>query len=153
MAMSGAGAWRHLGARSAAPTRTTETSFGSGTSRWPTAKMATDLRRGTVVWAELDPVRGSEHAGRRPALVIASDLYLEQADTLAIIVPVTTHHRGWPNHVLLKGPGLALAQPSYAMTEQPRTVTRDRLFDLAGTVDAATMTEVDGWLRDFLALP
>ena len=114
--------------------------------------MAPDLRRGIVVWAELDPVRGREQAGRRPALVIASDL-LEQADTLAIIVPVTTNGRGWPNHVLLKGQGLALDQPSFAMTEQPRTVTRDRLFNLAGTVDGATMKEVDGWLRDFLALP
>ena len=115
--------------------------------------MANDLRRGIVVWAELDPVRGRKQAERRPALVIASDLYLEQADTLAIIVPVTTNNRGWPNHVLLKGAGLALDQPSFAMTEQPRTVTRDRLFDLAGTVDGATMDEVDGWLRDFLALP
>ncbi len=105
------------------------------------------------MWAELDPVRGREQAGRRRALVIASDLYLEQADTLAIIVPVTTNDRGWPNHVLLKGPDLALDRPSFAMTEQPRTVTRDRLFDLAGTVDAATMKEVDDWLRDFLALP
>ncbi len=104
------------------------------------------------MWAELDPVRGREQAGRRPALVIASDLYLEQADTLAIIVPVTTNNRGWPNHVLLKGPDLALDQPSFAMTEQPRTVTRDRLFELAGTVDGATMKEVDQWLRDFLAL-
>lgn len=32
-------------------------------------------------------------------------------------------------------PGLALDQPSFARTEQPRTVTRDWLFDLAGTVD------------------
>lgn len=105
------------------------------------------------MWAEVDPVRGREQAGRRPALVIASDLYLEQADTLAIIVPVTTNNRGWPNHVLLQGPGLELDQPSFAMTEQPRTVTRDRLFGHAGTVDGATMAEVDGWLRDFLALP
>ena len=105
------------------------------------------------MWAELDPVRGREQAGRRPALVIASDLYLEQADTLAIIVPVTTNDRGWPNHVLLKGPGLALEQRSFAMTEQPRTLSRDRLLDPAGTVDVATMTEIDGWLRDFLALP
>jgi len=105
------------------------------------------------VWAELDPVRGREQAGRRPVLVIASDLYLEQADTLAIIVPVTTSNRAWPNHVLLTGPGLALDQPSFAMTEQPRTVIRDRLFDVAGIVDRATMTAVDGWLRDFLALP
>ncbi|MET0964996.1 MAG: type II toxin-antitoxin system PemK/MazF family toxin [Nakamurella sp.] len=106
-----------------------------------------------MLWAELDPVRGRKQSGRRPALVIASDLYLEQADTLAIIVPVTANNRGWPNHVLLKGPGLALDQPSFAMTEQPRTVARDRLFDHAGIVDRATMTAVDGWLRDFLALP
>ncbi|RAN79118.1 growth inhibitor PemK [Bacillus sp. SRB_336] len=115
--------------------------------------MASDLRRGMVAWAELDPVRGREQAGRRPALIIASDLYLEQADTLAIIVPATTNDRGWPNHVLLRGPNLVLAQPTYAMTEQPRVVARERLFEVAGTVDAATMREVDSWLRDFLALP
>ncbi len=106
-----------------------------------------------VAWAELDPVRGREQSGRRPALVIASDLYLEQADTLAIIVPATTNDRGWPNHVALRGPDLPLAQPTFAMTEQPRAVTRERLFDVVGTVDAATMHEVDTWLRDFLALP
>ena len=54
-------------------------------SDWATDKMTADLRRGVVVWAELDPVRGREQAGRRPALVIAHP-YLEQADTLAIIV-------------------------------------------------------------------
>lgn len=114
--------------------------------------MANSLRRGMVVWAELDPVRGREQAGRRPALVVASDLYLEQADTLAIIVPATTHDREWPNHVRLRGPDLALAEPTFAMTEQPRAVRRERLFDLAGSVDAATMGEADKWLRDFLAL-
>jgi len=85
-------------------------------------------------------------------LVIASDLYLEQADTLAIILPATTVDRGWPNHVLLRGPGLSLRQPTYAMTEQPRTVTRDRFVAEAGVVDQATMREVDRWMRDFLAL-
>lgn len=106
-----------------------------------------------VVWAELDPVRGREQAGRRPALVVASDLYLEQADTLAIIVPATTNDRRWPNHVPLRGPDLALPQLTFAMTEQPRTITRERLFEVLGVVDAATMRDVDGWLRDFLALP
>ena len=50
-------------------------------------------------------------------LVIASDLYLEQADTLAIIVPATTTDRGWLNHVALRGDGLSLTLPTYAMTE------------------------------------
>lgn len=112
-----------------------------------------DLRRGDVVWAELDPVRGREQSGRRPALVVASDLYLEQADTLAIVLPATTTDRGWPNHVLLRGPRLGLPEPTFVLTEQPHTVTRGRLVGEIGAVDAATMREVDTWLRDFLALP
>lgn len=115
--------------------------------------MTADLRRGMVVCAELDPVRGRERAGRRPALVIASDLYLEQADTLAIILPATTIARGWPNHVPLRGPAFTPTRPTFAMTEQPRTVTRERLHDVIGVVDSATMGEVDEWLRDFLSLP
>ena len=105
-----------------------------------------------VVWAKLDPARGREQSGRRPALVIASDHFLEQADTLAIVVPATTKDRGWPNHVPLSGPHLTLAQSTFAMTEQPRTVTQERIVDVAGMVDEETMREVDGWLRDFLAL-
>ena len=115
--------------------------------------MRPELRRGMVVWAELDPVRGREQSGRRPALVIASDLYLEQADTLAIIVPCTTRDRGWPNHVKLTGEDLSLPSETYAMTEQPRTVTRERLFDIVGMIDVDVMREVDMWLRDFIALP
>lgn len=106
-----------------------------------------------VVWAELDPVRRREQSGRRPALVIASDLYLEQADSLAIIVPCTTHDWGWPNHVKLTCRDLDLPNETYAMTEQPRTITRKRLFDVAGRIDVEVMREVDVWLRDFIALP
>jgi mRNA interferase MazF len=42
---------------------------------------------------------------------------------------------------------------SWAMTEQPRTLDRGRLHEVAGQVDAATEAAVDAWLRDFLALP
>ncbi|MCB1274759.1 MAG: type II toxin-antitoxin system PemK/MazF family toxin [Leucobacter sp.] len=106
-----------------------------------------------VVWVELDPVRGREQSGRRPALVVSSDMYLEQADTLAIIVPCTTRDRGWPNHVRLVGKDLNLPSETYAMTEQPRTVARERLFESAGMIDVGVMREVDMWLRDFFALP
>ncbi|MEE4023905.1 type II toxin-antitoxin system PemK/MazF family toxin [Gordonia sp. PKS22-38] len=106
-----------------------------------------------VVWTELDPVRGRGQDGRRPALLVASDMYLEQAETLAIILPATTIDRGWPNHVRLRGPAFTPTRPTFAMTEQPRTVTRGRLHDVVGSVDSETMAEVDGWLRDFLSLP
>lgn len=102
---------------------------------------------------ELDPARDREQAGRRPALVVASDLYLEQADALDIIVPATFVDRGWPNHVPLRGAETGLTRPTFATMEQPRTVARERLVGWIGTVDASTMRNVDAWLRDFLARP
>ena len=47
----------------------------SGMSHSVTGAMTTDLRRGNVVWAELDPVRGREQSRRRPVLIVASGLY------------------------------------------------------------------------------
>ena len=105
-----------------------------------------------VVWAALSPTKGREQSGHRPALVVASDLYLRTADTLAIIVPASTTDRGWPNHVRLRGPDLDLGTLTFALTEQPRTITRDRITGVVGTVDRETMAEVDVWLRDFLSL-
>lgn len=49
-----------------------------------------------VFWAELNPVRGREQSGRSPALVIASDLYLEQANTFVSIAPMTRHFIAMP---------------------------------------------------------
>lgn len=109
------------------------------------------LWRGVVARADLSPTRGREQSGRRPVLVVASDGYLAAASTLAIVLPVTTTDRGWPNHVALRG-DTGLDRPSWAMTEQVRTVARDRLVEVVGLVDGATLREVDVWLRDLLAL-
>lgn len=115
--------------------------------------------RGSVVWATLDPVSGRDspasgrgpQGGRRPAVVVASQGYLDAVTTLLIVVPVTTVDRGWPNQVPLRG-DTGLERTSWAMTEQPRTIDRARLRAVAGGVDAATLTEIDVWLRDFLGV-
>lgn len=107
------------------------------------------LVRGAVVWAHPDPTLGREQNGRRPVLVVASRGYLEVVTHLAVVVPITTSERGWPNHVPLRGEH-GLDRSSWAMTEQPRTVSRERLGRVSGVVDDATLHDVDGWLRDFL---
>jgi hypothetical protein len=38
------------------------------------------------------------------------------------------------------------------MTEQVRTLSRDRVVDVVGLVDDATLRDVDVYLRDFLGL-
>jgi mRNA interferase MazF len=110
-----------------------------------------NLFSGDVVWADLGPARGREQDGRRPLVIVASDNYLEVVDTLVIGLPVTSRERGWPNHVPLTGP-TGLERPSFAMTEQILTVSRERIRAIAGRIDAESLGAVQVYLRDFLGL-
>lgn len=112
----------------------------------------TQLGPGTVAWVDLDPTQGREQAGRRPAVVIATTDYLKSVPALAVIVPVTTTDRGWPHHVMLRGDRLTLAQASFAMTEQPRTISRKRILGEAGSIDSRTLATIRRWISDFLVL-
>jgi len=53
--------------------------------------------------------------------------------------------------VLLRG-AHGLDRASWVMTEQVRTISRDRIRAVAGLVDDATLSDVDVYLRDFLDL-
>jgi len=109
------------------------------------------LSPGDVVWADLGTRAGREQAGRRPVVVVASEDYLEVVDALALVVPITSRDRGWPNHVPITGV-TSLDKPSFAMTEQLTTIARNRLVAPAGFVDEACLTQVRMYLRDFLDL-
>jgi mRNA interferase MazF len=107
-----------------------------------------DLAPGDVVWVVPDTAVGREQSGRRPALVVAGADYLKLIDSLAVVVPLTSVDRGWPNHIPVSG--AVLPSASWAMTEQVRTISRDRIVGTAGRADAETLRAVRGWIRDFL---
>lgn len=109
------------------------------------------LAPGTVAWASLEPVRGREHGGHRPVIVVASEGYLDAVTRIVIALPITTVGRLWPNHIRVDGPS-GLDRPSRIMTEQPRTLSRDRLAGIAGQVSAECLGQVRTWLADFLDL-
>ena len=111
----------------------------------------TDLAPGVIVWAMLEPVRGREQGGRRPVLIVASSGYLDAVDSLVNVLPITTVDRAWPNHVAVDGPS-GLARASWVMTEQPRTLSRDRLDGVAGRVSPECLRHVRLWLADFFDL-
>jgi mRNA interferase MazF len=110
-----------------------------------------ELAPGVIAWAALEPVRGREQGGHRPVLVVASAGYLDAVTTLVIVLPITTTDRGWPNHIRVDGPS-GLDRPSWIMTEQPRTLSRDRLTRVAGEVSTDCLVSVRSWLGDFLDL-
>ena len=110
-----------------------------------------ELAPGVIAWAALEPVRGREQGGHRPVLVVASTGYLDAVTSLVIALPITTTDRGWPNHIRVDGPS-GLDRPSWIMTEQPRTLSRDRLTRIAGEISTDCLTSVRSWLGDFLDL-
>lgn len=109
-----------------------------------------ELRQGAVIWAWLEPTVGREQTGRRPVVVVSSDGYIDIVTTLLVVVPVSRSDRGWPNHVRLSG--VPELQGGFAITEQPRTISRERLGDQIGQVDESCLAEVKQWLADFLDL-
>lgn len=75
--------------------------------------------RGDVAWLSLEPVEGREQRGHRPHLVL-SDERLARTMGLVIAVPMTGAHRTWATRV-------EVAPGSYAIGEQPRTVSLSRV--------------------------
>ena len=110
-----------------------------------------DLAPGDVVWVDLDPVLGHEQGGRRPLLVVSGRDHLDIVSALVVGLPITTAARGWPNHVRLHGP-TGLERPSWAMTEQPRTLSRARIRNVSGTVTPATLALARRWVGDLLEI-
>jgi mRNA interferase MazF len=113
------------------------------------------MRPGTVIWVALSPVVESEQHGHRPAVVVSSAGYLSSVTPrigLVIVVPATTVEHGWRHHVPLTGPA-GLERPSWALTDQPRTVSTDRISRVAGRVDDITAAAIVQALRLFLHLP
>lgn len=108
------------------------------------------LHPGDVVWVQPGIAVGRERAGRRPALVVAGADYLRTLDTLALVVPITTVDRGWPNHIEITG--AQLEQRSWAMSEQIRTISRERISEHAGRASDATLAAVRVWLADFVEI-
>ena len=115
------------------------------------------MRRGDVVWVDLDPARSPEANKRRPAVVVSNDGANRVAEQLGrgvvTVVPVTTNTtRVYPFQVLLPGDRCGLPQTSKAQAEQIRAVSIDRIGKVAGRVPPDLVEELDRAIRLHLAL-
>ena len=115
------------------------------------------MRRGDVVWVDLDPVRGSEASKRRPAVVVSNDGANRTAQNLGrgvvTVVPVTSRTaRTYPFQVVLPAESCGLPGESKAQAEQIRSVAVQRLGAVAGHVPPALLTQIDDALRLHLGL-
>jgi mRNA interferase MazF len=91
------------------------------------------ILRGDIVWADLEPTRGREQAGRRPVLVVSQDVFNERSGTvIAMALTSQEPHAGFPLTVALESRGLP--KRSWVKTSQIRTLSVDRLAGKIGRV-------------------
>lgn len=108
--------------------------------------------RGEIWMVDLNPTRGHEQAGVRPALVVSVDRFNHGLAGLAVVLPVTSRHKGISLHVPVDPPEACLTMKSFIKTEDVRSVAMERLTRRLGQVTDATMVQVEDRLRILLDL-
>ncbi len=92
--------------------------------------------------ANLDPIRGSEQAGRRPVLVISRER-INQILPVVNVIPITSRkssrRKPYPNEVLLPAGTAGLVHDSIVVCYQIRTLDKNRLDKKIGEVTNLTI--------------
>ena len=111
------------------------------------------LRRGDLFWADLNPIKGSEQAGRRPVVVIQNNIGNDRLET-TIVAPVTTKtfSKEYPTNVFLPKGSAGLKMDSTILLNQIRTIDKSRLESRIGILDREDIAKVDRAVRISLAL-
>ena len=98
--------------------------------------------RGEVWLVNWNPARGSEQAGKRPALVIQNDIGNEKAST-TIVAAISGSVKIYPMNIAVEPPEGGLERPSIIKTSQILTVSKERLEKKLGQISAQKMEEVN----------
>ena len=97
-----------------------------------------NVNQGDIISIDLDPTKGHEQAGRRPALVV-SNASQSRASNMTIVCPITNTDRQSPLHVRLEG----FSTSGFVMCDQVRAIDiRVRNYTLIESVDEDTIWEV-----------
>ena len=108
--------------------------------------------RGEIWEVNLNPTRGHEQAGIRPALVVSVDPFNHGPAELVVVLPITTTSRGIPFHVPVGPPEGGVRRPSFIKCEDMRSISRQRLIARWGSVYGTTMSIVEDRLGILLGL-
>jgi mRNA interferase MazF len=110
------------------------------------------VSRGEIWLVGLDPTKGREQAGMRPALVVSVDIFNQGAAELVVVIPITSKAKGIPLHVEVSPPEGGLTMTSFVKCEDVRSISKSRLVRHLGRVANDTIESVEDRLRVLLGL-
>ena len=108
-----------------------------------------------IFWADLDPVKVSEQAGKRPVLVVSNDI-VNQVLPVVTVLPLTSLKPGrfvYPTEARLMAGETGLQQDSIAMAHQIRAIMKTRLGQQCGQITQQSVKHaVEQAMRVYLDL-
>ncbi len=114
--------------------------------------MPANPSRGEIWGADLNPTRGHEQAGQRPVLIVSTDTFNHGPADLVVVLPLTRTGRRIPLRIQVDQPEGGLTDRSYIPVDAIRSIAKERLDRLWGTVSAETMALVEDHLAILLDL-
>ena len=111
------------------------------------------IKRGDIWLANLDPTIGHEIKKSRLAIIIQNDIG-NKYSPITIIAPITSQDldKIYPIEVLLNAKKSGLEKESKALLNQIRAIDKQRLIKKLGKVDEETIIKIDDAIKISLGL-
>jgi mRNA interferase MazF len=105
--------------------------------------------RGEIRWADLNPVRGQEQAGKRPVLILSHDVFNARSGTvIAVALTSQPQRAGFPLTLELRARGLP--KRSWVKISQIRTLSMERIGRRLGWVSPEELNQVLEGLQEII---
>lgn len=108
------------------------------------------MRQGEIWNVYFDPVRGSEQAGNRPAIIISGDT-MNKNSNLLIVCPLTTSLHFFKGHPIIEpSQENGLTKTSEVMVFHVRTLSKERFKKKLGKASEENVTTIHQTLEKIL---
>ena len=107
------------------------------------------ILRGDIYWADLEPTKGREQAGRRPVLVLSHEVFNGHSGTvIALAITSQPQRASFPLTYAL--PEKLLPKPSWVKISQIRTLSIERLSHRVAHLDEVEVNRIIEGLQDII---
>jgi len=106
------------------------------------------MKRGEILFADLDPSIGSETNKKRPVLIISCNANNKASNTVTIIPLTSKTEKCYPFEVILPKKESRLPKDSKAQCQQIRTISKARINSKPiGLISGTLLVQVENALR------
>ena len=112
------------------------------------------IRKGSLYWVDFSPGKGSEPSGRRPGLVLQSDVLNDSKINTIIMLSITSTMKfgELPGNVALRKGEANLPRKCVINATQIKSVDRSSIKEKIGTLSNKKMEEVHEGLKLVMGL-